>query len=199
MTRTGASWALAALFLLSGCAAGYQLVSPAPAVTVARNSMIVTPSTVWNRVPRTPADVPQEENWTANGPMLDTISFIGGLDDGLPIVRQRRRDQQRVPIFRSDMTPQDLVSMIESFYRVRGEVSVFNVTGVQPVQFLGTTATRLDFDYVTGDQLQRRGRAVLAIVGGRLYLIALDAARSHYFGAAEREFDALVSGARLGG
>lgn len=198
MARIGASAAFLAVLLLSGCAgARYQLVAPSPTVAVARNAMLVAPSSAWNRVPRLPTDIPEEENWTANGPILDTISFLGGVADGRPIVKQRRREQQRVPIFRSDMTPQDLVSMVESFYRIRNEVSVFNVTSVQPAQFLGATATRLDFDYVAGDALQRKGRAVMAVIDGKLYMIALDAARSHYFGASEREFDALVSSARL--
>lgn len=200
MTMIRPAVPLALLLFLSACVARYELVSPAASVAVARNSMLVSPSSAWNRVPRTPSDVPEEENWTANGPLLDMVTFIGGVADGRPIVKQRRREQARVPIYQSGMSPQDLVSMIESFYRIRGVVTVFQVTGVQPVQFLGTQATRLDFDYVAGsaaDQIRRRGRVVMATVGGRLYLIALDAARSHYFDAAAPEFDRLVAEARI--
>lgn len=186
--------------LLAACAAGYQLVSPGPSVAVARNSMIVAPSSAWNRIPRLPTDVPEEENWTANGPLLDSISFLGAVQNGRPIVKQRRREQQRVPIFQANMSPQDLVTMVEAYYRIRNQVTLFEVVGVQPVQFLGTTGTRFDFDYVMGDatrQLRRRGRAVIATIDGKLYMIALDAARSHYFDAAASEFDRLVSEARL--
>lgn len=202
MIKTKLAAAIALSFLIAGCAARYTLVSPASAVPVARNAMIVSPSSAWNRAPRTPSDVPEEENWTANGPLLDTLSFLGGVADGRPIVKQRRREQQRVPVFHTGMSPQDLVSMVESFYRIRNQVTVFDVTGVQPVRFLGVDGTRLDFDYVAGDatdQIRRRGRVVMATVNGKLYMIALDAARSHYFDAAAAEFDRLSAEARIGG
>lgn len=180
---------------LAGCAARYQLVAPA-AVPVARNSMVVTPSSAWNRVPRQPTDIPEEENWTANGPLLDTVSFIGGLESGRPIVKQRRRDQLRVPVFTEAMSPQDLVSMVESYYRIRADITVFEATGVQPTQFLGAPGLRFDYVYVGPDQVGRRGRTVMVVIGGRLYAVILDAARSHYFEAAAPEFDRMVAGAQ---
>jgi hypothetical protein len=193
-------FAAATALALSGCAgATYKLVSPGPAVAVAGNAMIVAPSRAWNKTPRGASDIPQEENWTANGPLLDMLSFVGGVSDGQPIVRQRRREQQRVPTFRADMTPQDVVSMIESFYRIRNDAANFEVTAVQPAQFVGSPATRMDFDYVGADGLERRGRAVAAIVNGKLYMMALDGARLHYFGAAAGEFDALTASARIRG
>jgi hypothetical protein len=192
--RLAAGIALA--ILLAGCAATYQLVAPST-VSVARNAMVVTPSSAWNRIPRQPTDIPEEENWTANGPLLDTISFIGALENGRPIVKQRRRDQQRVPVFRSEMSPQDLVSMVESYYRIRSDITVFEATGVQPTEFLGAPGLRFDYIYVGGDQIRRRGRTVMATVGGKLFVIILDAARSHYFDAASVEFDRIAASARL--
>jgi len=180
--------------LLAGCAEKYTLV-PAAATPVARNAMTVTPSVAWNRIPRSPSDIAEEENWTANGPLLDTISFVGGLADGRPVVKQRRRASQQVPVFRGDMSPQDLVSMLESYHRIRDEVTLFETTGVQPTTFLGSPGTRFDYQYVGADQLRRRGRAVMAIVEGRLYMIVLTAARSHYFDAALPELDRMTSGA----
>ena len=58
-------------------------------------------------------------------------------------------------------------------------------------------ATVADFDHLDGDELWRRGRAVGAVVNGRLYLVLLDAARSHYFAAALPEFENVASTARL--
>jgi hypothetical protein len=98
---------------------GYTLVSPAP-VKVAKSTMKVTPSLPWNRAPKSALDVPSQEVWTQNGPLLDEITFIGGVTSGQAIAKQRPKDDRKVPVFRADMSPQDLVSMIESYYRIRG-------------------------------------------------------------------------------
>lgn len=196
MRRIGGLLAVIAAVALSGCAAKYELV-PVAETSVARSTMIVAPSFAWNRVPRGPSDVRGEENWTANGPSLDLITFLGGIEDGRPIVKQRSRDQQQVPTFRANMTPQDLTSMLESFYRIRGQVSQFETNSVRPVTFVGVPGLRYEFEYVAGSGLRRQGVAVMAVLQDKLYLISLDAARSHYFQTALPEFDRLVETARL--
>lgn len=180
--------------ILTGCMPAYTLVKPQP-VAVAKGSMKVRPSIAWNKAPRSALDIPQEENWTQNGPVLDLITFIGGLKDGQAIAKQRAKDEQKVPLFRANMTPQDLVSMIESYYRIKARATVFETTGVSPTSFLGQSGIEFNFDYVAGDEVKRRGRALLAIIDGRLYLISLDAAASHYFDAALPEFVRIASSA----
>jgi hypothetical protein len=197
---------LAALALLSGCAGGsggygglgryFQLIQPQP-VSVARGSMTVTPTVQWNRMPRTQYDISREENWTLNGPFLDGLSFIGGLQSGSRITVQRRRDDQQVPYFRADMMPQEIASMIESFYRIRGGSLSFEMTGLQPRTFLGQQGFQFDYDHLGGNEVDRRGRAVGAVIGDRLYLILFDAARLHYFDAGLPEFERIVNSAVL--
>jgi hypothetical protein len=198
--------AFLALTLLSGCAGGpgaggyglsyYHLVEPGPE-DVARGSMIVTPTIRWNKAPRGPSQIGKEEDWTLNGPLLDGLTFIGALENDRRIVQQRRKADRKVPNFRSDMSPPEIGSMIESFYRVRAGASEFNVTGLQPRTFAGHPGFQFGFDYLGGDEVWRRGRAVGAIVGGKLYLAQLDATRAHYFGAALPEFERIVESARI--
>ncbi|HYE28122.1 MAG TPA: hypothetical protein VEA61_07800 [Allosphingosinicella sp.] len=197
--------AFAALSLLTGCAGGsgggyglryYRLVEPGPR-EVARGSMVVTPTIRWNRAPRGPDQISREENWTLNGPLLDGLTFIGGLEHDKRIVQQRRKADRKVPNFRSDMSPPEIGGMIESFYRVRAGANEFNVTGLQPRTFAGRPGFQYDFEYLGGDEVWRRGRAVGAIVDGRLYLALLDAARAHYFPAALPEFERIAESARL--
>ena len=192
---------LAALALLAGCAGGggfgtYSLIRPGPE-TVARNSMVVSPSVPWNRVPRGFYDISREENWTLNGPLLDSLSFIGGLENDKRIVVQRRKADRKVPNFRADMSPPEIAAMIESFYRIRGGASTFTMTNLSPRQFLGHPGFQFDYDYLGGDEVQRRGRAVGAIIGGRFYLALFDAAKMHYFPSALPEFERIVQSAQL--
>lgn len=207
--RPGKSFAaLAALSLLSGCAGGglggpglfryYSLVSPGPE-DVARGSMIVTPTIRWNKAPRGPNDIRREENWTLNGPLLDSLTFIGGLEHDKRIVQQRRKADRKVPNFRADMNPTEIASMIESFYRIRAGSTRFDMTGLQPRDFLGHRGFQFDYDHLGGDEVERKGRAVGAVINGRFYLALFDAARMHYFDAGLPEFERIVESARLRG
>ena len=189
--------ALAAALSLSACAT-YGLVPANQTVTAAKRFCVVTPPTAWNRMPRTPDMLPQEENWTQNGVVLDSVSFFGGVESGGALTRQRRKADQQVPVYRAGMTPPELTGMVESYYRVKGGITQFTPTTVEPIPFLGTTGIAMDFDYLTGDDVRRKGRAVMAEVGGRLYLMTLDGTRSHYFDAARPDFDAMVASARVG-
>lgn len=195
---------LAALSL-AACASGggygggfneYRLVRPEPD-DVARNSMTVTPTIRWNKAPRGPSDIDREENWTLNGPLLDGLTFIGGLEHDKRIVQQRRKADRKVPNFRADMSPQDIAAMIESFYRVRGGATEFEMTGLQPRTFLGHPGFQFDYRHVGGDEVERQGRAVGAIIDNRFYMALFDAARMHYFPAALPEFERIVESARL--
>jgi hypothetical protein len=198
--------ALAALSLTAGCAGGggpglfryYSLVTPGPE-GVARGSMIVTPTIRWNKAPRGPNDVYREENWTLNGPLLDGITFIGGLEHDKRIVQQRRKADRKVPNFRADMNPTEIASMIEVFYRIRAGSTRFDMTGLQPRRFLGHPGFQFDYAHLGGDEVERRGRAVGAIINNRFYLALFDAARLHYFDAGLPEFERIVESARLRG
>lgn len=187
---------------LAGCAGGggfgYSLVRPG-AHAVAANRMTVTAPHPWNRVPRGYYDIREEENWTLNGPILDSIAFIGGLPDGKAIVHQRRKADRQVPLFRANMTPPEIVAMVESLYRIRAGAAEFDMTGLKPVTFLGRPGLQLEFDYLDGNEIKRRGRGYGAVVDGRLYMMLLDAARMHYFDAAAGDFDVMAQGAMLRG
>jgi len=194
------AWWLAMAVLvvtLGGCASPYTLV-PASSIVVAHGTIRVDPGIAWNRMPPRRADIAWEENWTANGPALDAIGFIGALPDGEAIVRQRRGADRRVPVFRATMTPSDLVSMIETACRIRAGAAVFETLDVQPARLLGHAGIRFDFAYVGPDEIRRRGRVLAAVIDGRLYALTLDGAALHYFGAALVDFDRIAASARPG-
>jgi hypothetical protein len=185
---------IALALVLSGCASGYALVKP-EAVSVAAGSMKVKPGVAWNKVPRGSFNILKEESWTQNGVLLDSVTFIGGVSDGEAIAKQRPKDDRQVPVFRSSMTPQDLVSMIESYYRIRGQISVFETTGVKPAQFLGQQGIQFDFNFVGNDDVKRRGRSLLAIVDGKFYFMVFEGTSLHYFDEGLWEFSALAASA----
>lgn len=177
---------------------GYALVRARP-VSVGDGSVVVTPAHEWNRVSSTWSidDIRAVEDWTQNGSSLDSISFVTGLKSGRYIIRQSKRTAQQVPKFRSDMTAPEVTAMLETFYRVKAGTVDFKTTGLSPRQFMGSPGFQFDFDHLDSDEVWRRGRSVGAVIDGRLYLVLLDGARSHYFNAALGDFEAVANSARL--
>jgi hypothetical protein len=197
----------AAGLALSGCSSvggegfgygGYSLIR-ARSTSVGDGSMAVTPPREWNRVSSIWAidDIRAVEDWTLNGPYLDSMSFVTGLKGGRYIIRQSRRDAQQVPKFRSDMTAPEITAMLESFYRVKAGAVEVKTTSLKPRTLMGYPGFQWDFDHLDGDEVWRRGRTVGAVIGGRLYLVLLDGARMHYFDQAVGDFEVVVNSARL--
>src|SRR5690349_1339984 len=126
-------------------------------------------------------DVPDVEDWTLNGPILDGISFVSGMKNNRELIRQRRSASQQVPRFRSDMTAPEIAAMIEGLYRVKGGAVDLKTLSLQPRPFLKANGFQWDYEHLDSDELWRRGRAVGVVIDGKLYLILIDAARSHYY------------------
>jgi hypothetical protein len=198
---------LTAAISLSACASGvgggsfgysgYSLVRVRE-VRVGNDSMAVTPPREWNKIAGSLfVDIHAVEDWTQNGPYLDGISFVTGLKDGKALVYQRRREDRQVPKFRSNMTPPEIAAMIESLFRVRGGAVDFRTVSMTPRPFLGTNGFQFDYEHLDSDEVRRKGRAVAAVINGRLYMILFDAARSHYYNALLPDFEAMVNSARL--
>ncbi len=197
---------IAAAFAVSGCSsigAGESGYSSYRAVNVRRvqvgdGSLSVVPPRPWNRqASGFFDDLRVVEDWTLNGPILDELILVTGLKNDRYLVRQRRTASQQVPKFRSNMTPPEIAAMLESLFRVRGGTVEFRTLGIQPRPFLGTSGFQFDYEHLDGDELWRKGRAVGATVNGELYLVLLDAARSHYYPSTLPDFEAIVASARL--
>ncbi len=175
----------------------YGLVRP-QSVRVGDGGMTVTAPREWNRQRRLFFDdVRWVEDWTLNGPLLDNMSFISGLPHGRYLIQTNRRDAQQVPRFHSNMTAPEIQSMLESAFRVRGGAVDFKTLSLQPRQFVGQPGFQFDFEHLDSDEVWRKGRAVAAVIDGRLYLIMIDAVRSHYYPEALADLEALVASAQL--
>ena len=186
--------ALAALSL-SGCIA-YTLVPAGEPSLVGGNTLSVEPSSEWNAMPKAMDQTEWEETWTRNGPLLETIGFVGGLPEGKTLRKQKKKTDRQVPLFRADMTPQDLVSMVETSYRTQG-VTVFDIQSVDTVDFLGGKGVKMSFTYAPDDGISKKGSCILRVVDKKLYVIKLEGVSSHYFDAAVPEFEKIVASARL--
>jgi hypothetical protein len=180
---------------LTGCVVPYTLKKAGP-TPVARKAFIVQPTKAWNAVPASASHTRWEEVWTQNGPLLDSIAFVGGLPEGKSVIAQNKRATKKVPTFRANMSPADLASMVEASYRIRG-VTVFTVDSVDPVTFLGGQGIRVRFSYAPDNGMTKKGDCVLRVIDKKLYVMKLEGVSSHYFASAQPEFDSLVASAKL--
>ena len=169
------------------------------ATNVGNGSVTVTPPRPWNKQRRFFFfdSLRWVEDWTLNGPYLDGITFVTALPSGEYLVRQRKSDERQVPKFRSDMSAPEVAAMLETAFRVRGGAVEFRTLSLQPRQFLGYPGFQLDFEHLDSDELWRKGRAVGAVINGRLYLMLYDATRSHYYANALPDFEAMATNARI--
>ncbi len=176
----------------------YSLVRVKP-IAVGNGSMVVHPPRQWNEQRRFFIFDGKRwvEDWTLNGPLLDNMTFVTALPDGEYLVRQDRRAERQVPKFRSEMSAPEITAMLESAFRVRGGAVDFRTLGLKPRTFMGYPGFQFDYEHLDSDELWRRGRAVGAVIGGRLYLILFDATRSHYYAEALPDFETMVGNARL--
>jgi hypothetical protein len=185
-----------ACLALSGCVPTYSLVRADKPVPVASGTMKVKPAIDWNKAPPGASSMLKAEVWTQNGPVLDAIVFLGGVKDGAAIVQQQKKEDRKVPVFQAGMTPQDLVAMVESYYRIRAGATIFETENLKPTTFLNNKALDFTYRYVGSDNVKRRGRTVLTVVDQQLYLMTLDGA-DYYFAAAQPQFEALLTSATL--
>jgi hypothetical protein len=186
-----ASW----LITLGGCVSQDSLMT-ANGGNLAGGHMTVEAGSLWRKLPLGANQIPWEEVWTWGGPQLDRITFVSGLPDGKAVVIQNEYADQQVPVFRADMTAQDLASMIEVSYRVNG-VTAFYLESVEPLDFLGGSGVRLRYHYASGIGIAKRGSCVMRIVDRKLYEMKLESVADQHFDAVASAFDQLVASARL--
>ena len=160
------------------------------------SDMTVKPGSTWKRLPASVNQTRWEEVWTWNGPQLDRITLVRGLPDGKAVISQQTNADQQVPVFRAEMTPQDLMSMLEVSYRVNG-VTAFYFEVVEPIDFLGGPGVRLRYNYTSGIGIAKRGSCVMRVVDRKLYAMKLESVAGHYFDTVDPEFDQLIASAQL--
>ncbi len=179
---------------LWGCVPTYTLIAPST-LGVSKGSLNVTTAIPWNKVPLV-GGIKQEERWTLNGPSLDSVTFVAGVEDGDQIVKQRKKADRQVPAFSATMTPPELVSMIESYYAIIGAIN-YNTTNVMPAEFLGGSGMQIDYQFTGADDVKRRGRTMLVVLAGKLYMMSALGAELHYYDAFLPEFESMARSATI--
>ena len=175
-------WAL----LLAGCN-GYSLVPP---TAQTMNGMTVTPATAWNKSPATLGK--NVVSWTADGPLLNEVIFFAGVEEGSPLIKAKSKGQ-RPPKFRADMLPNEIMELVEATVSLITNSTLISTNNLKPRLVGGLPGFEFDLDYVARNEVERRGRVIGTIQGGKLYLVLYQAPSLYYFDETADEVDQLVS------
>lgn len=189
-----------ALALLVGACTQYALVQP-QRVTV-KDALIVEPDIAWNRINQ--QDISgrsRTEIWTADGPLLNSIVFFAGIEDGKPLFVQTAEQEKKgkLPEFRSAMNATDIMELLESTVARITQSSLTKTRDLRPEKFAGRDGFRFDMSYVGKDEVDRDATAVGVVHEGRLYMIFYDGARLHHFGLRRAQAERIIQSARLPG
>jgi hypothetical protein len=173
------------------------LVPPGRPIVVAKETMTVTPDRAWNRNGGL-GPGKRAESWTLDGPMLNDLTFYGGIRDGDTLFPEIDKREALLPRFAATMSAPEIAELLERSYRVATGTTLFALDTLGPTPLAGQAGFVMRYHYtLPGDDVARRGEARGAVVGGRLYLLTYEAPAIHYF---ERDLPAaraVAGGLRL--
>lgn len=181
---------------LSACTTITHVKPGAP--TVINGSLSVQPPGDWSHVSTFSLYGAHVVVWTKDGPALDKLCFVAGLD-GNTSIHSDRPGKTPEPRFRANMSPTEVMELFEAAYsRPVSTPVIFKTWGLRPAKFAGVDGFRFDFSFVDqADEVERKGIATGAIHKGKLYLVFYHGARIHYFGKNLPEVEAIIGSAKL--
>ncbi|HEX2764477.1 MAG TPA: hypothetical protein VHM92_11645 [Allosphingosinicella sp.] len=176
----------------TGPALANSLVSPGPRGKIARSNMSVSPAGEWNRLSLKAGK--NVEVWTLDGPELNKVTFYGGIAVGQPLVREVNKKNAPLPRVSANMLITDIPAILETTYRAQFNASQITIDSQEPTVVSGHKGIAFTYFYVRpDDEVQRKGEAVGAVVGDRLYLVTYEAPAIHFFDKDESKFRQLAA------
>src|SRR3712207_805010 len=119
MRRLRRTITLSILIAVTACAPYWQI---APQPRTIQGILAVAPGETWARAWVTPFDgweflfPAPVERWTIDGERLDLLTFFVGVPDGEPIVRIPGVRKENLPVFRSVMSPPEIMELFEAAF-----------------------------------------------------------------------------------
>lgn len=185
---------LAGLILASMAVAAVanSLVSPGPHQKIARSSLSATPGGEWNRLSKRGGK--NVEIWTIDGDELNKVTFYGGVAVGETLFRQADKKNAPLPRVTPNMLITDIPALLESSYRIQLNTTQMSIDSQEPATVGGHKGVRFTYSFVrSDDEVQRKGEAIGAVVGNKLYLVTYEAPAIHFFDKDVEKFRQLAS------
>ncbi|WP_282604825.1 hypothetical protein [Pelagibius sp. Alg239-R121] len=144
----------------------------------------VTPVDSWQKYSST-ADVDFLVHWTSGRSHSANFALFHDLSEGDALFRYTDPD---FPLFRADMTPEEVATLLRETMKLRGMLSI-ETENVRPAKFGSLPGFKFDTNYVRSNSTLGRGSVLGTIINGRLQLI--------YFTSGVESFDEYVDDAEF--
>ncbi|MCH8917819.1 MAG: hypothetical protein IIC52_07165 [Proteobacteria bacterium] len=186
---------LAANLLLTGCV-GYTLVKGGQKLELGQG-LSVKPPRDWNR--RTDG---KHEVWTLDGPRLQYILFVKGIEDGGRIFsakasRRGASGKDTLPKFRKGMNLLEVGELFVASLARRGAQKIITA-GFAPAEFGGKDGFRFTFTYRTTAGLNMRGIAAGALLGDKLFMVIYNGTEEFFFDRSKGDFEKILASLTFG-
>lgn len=168
-----------------------SLVAPGPQAAIAKSSISAAPVNEWNRLSRTEGK--NTEIWTIDGADLNKVTFIGGIAPGTTLMREVDKKNRPLPTVSANMLITDIPALLESTYRVRYGVNQMTIDSQEPAMVNGQKGIRFTYSFTRDDEVARKGEALGAVIGGKLYLVSYEAPALYFFDKDVEKYRQLLS------
>lgn len=131
--------------------------------------------------------------WTQDGLPLQTLRFVGGIEEGETLFEGARVQLENAPpTFDPIMSPLEIKDFLVASARASGTKRL-EVTRFAPYRLDGRDAFRSDYSFTNTDGLIRKGFAVFFVQEEKLYVILYEGSALHYFGKAKDDAEQVIS------
>jgi len=175
------------LIFLAGCNNNYSLIKP---TSHNLSGMSVKPNVAWNQAPNSVGK--NVTSWTTDGQLLNEVLFFQGIESGQALINKRQKDQE-LPIFRDDMLPNEIMEMFEATVSLMTNSTLISTSNLKPRMVDNTPGFEFDLDYISRNEVERRGHAVATVRDNKLFLIYYQAASLYYYDQSVENFDQIVN------
>jgi hypothetical protein len=182
---------LLSAFLATASSAN-SLISPGPQDKIARSSLSAAPTSEWNKLSERGGK--NVELWTLDGDGLNKVTFFGGMQVGQPLFRDADKKHAPLPRVTANMLITDIPAILESTYRIQLHTMQMSIDSQEPTTIGRHKGIKFAYSFVRDDdEVERKGEAVGAFVGDRLYIVAYEAPAIHFFDRDVDKFRQLVA------
>jgi len=175
------------LALLVTACVQYSLVKPARVLI--GDVYYVDAQIAWNKKTEGKAEI-----WTVDGPLLQELRFIKGIEDGDALFEGRVGN--KLPPFKSKMTAIEIKELFEASLAQIG-LAQLKTLNLRPNDFGKASGFRFEFTYVLKNGLEKQGFALGAVIDEKLHMIIYSGTRLHYYPKHKDEVERLVRSIRM--
>ena len=179
------------LAALAGCATVSTKVETGD--TVVGERLQVTIDGSWNHI--TLPNAGPAQIWTMEGLPVDQLRIYSGVKDG-EVIHDTRNSNLKSFSFRSNMQPDEIVSMFEGMLTRDG--STFSLVKLEPASFGGGKGMRFEYAMITKeDNLPLSGVGFATVHNGELFAMLYQAPRLAFFARHQARVEQIARSAKI--